>query len=183
MKGTFFGAAALSVVAASVWLAGCSTAPKSEEGKANLHEAVESTLERLKVKYEGFEDVLDDAHGYAVFPTVGKGGFVVGGAYGRGEVYREGDMIGYADISKGSVGLQAGGQSFAEVIVFEDERALRDFTDGEFALAADLSAVILKSGEAVSARYDDGVAVFVEPQGGAMFEASIGGQSLNYQPK
>lgn len=177
------GSIGVCLVAFATFLGGCATAPKTEKGREDLSEAVRSTQKRLNVQDPSLSDFLSHAHGYAIFPVVGKGGFIVGGSYGRGHVYEAGNMIGYADITQGTVGLQAGGQTFTEVLAFEDERALQRFKEGKFAFAANASAVALKSGAAATAKYSDGVAVFIDPQGGLMVEAAIGGQSFTYQPK
>ena len=62
------------------------------------------------------------SYGYAVFPTIGKGGFVVGGAHGKGRVYQKGKYIGDTSMTQLSVGLQLGGQAYSEMIFFEDQR-------------------------------------------------------------
>jgi lipid-binding SYLF domain-containing protein len=126
---------------------------------------------------------LQSSYGYALFPHAGKAGLVVGGAYGRGVVYERGQFAGYSDITQGSVGVQAGGQSFSELLVFENKAALDRFRAGQLSFAAGASAVVLKSGAATNARFVDGVAVVVSPIGGAMVEAAIGGQQFTYQPK
>ena len=106
----------------------------------------------------------------------------LGGAYGRGEVYERGQRIGYSDITQATIGLQAGGQSFSELIVFENAAALDRFKTGKFSFSANASAVAVKAGAAGAANFKDGMAVFVKPQGGLMFEASIGGQEFSYKP-
>ena len=70
---------------------------------------------------------MNKSYGYVIFPTVGKGGLIVGGSYGRGEVYEHGDFVGYTDIAQATVGAQAGGESFREVIAFQDKEALEGF--------------------------------------------------------
>jgi lipid-binding SYLF domain-containing protein len=87
----------------------------------------------------------------------------------------------YSDLSQASVSLQAGGQTFSELLVFESKDALDRFKAGQFNFAADASAVVLESGVATNAHFIDGVAVVVRPAGGAMVEASFGGQKLTYQ--
>ena len=126
---------------------------------------------------------LDKAYGYAVFPSVGKGGAGVGGAYGRGVVFDHGQPVGYSDLSQVTVGFQLGGQEYAELIAFENEDALNKFKTGKFAFSANASAVALKAGAADAVNYDNGVAVFTKPEGGLMFEASIGGQKFSYKSK
>lgn len=120
--------------------------------------------------------------GYVLFPNVGKGGFIVGGASGNGVVYEKGSMIGMADLKKLNIGLQAGGQSIIEVIFFETATDLDRFKKSEFEFAAEASAVALKSGKAVNAKYKDGVAVFALPKAGLMADASVGGQKFTFKP-
>jgi len=163
-------------------LLGCSTEPKSEEAKASLRDEVQTTLRDFSREDPGFQKFLDRGVGYVVFPSVGKGGLGVGGAYGHAEVYQNGKMIGYADLTQASIGLQAGGQTYSEVIVFENEDALNKFKNNKLEFAANASAVALKSGASAAARFENGVAVFTKPKGGLMFEASIGGQKFNFKP-
>jgi lipid-binding SYLF domain-containing protein len=162
-------------------LLGCSTEPKGEEAKASLRDDAQSTLSQFTREDPGFRGFLDRGRGYVIFPSVGKGGLGVGGAYGRGEVYEGGKMIGYADLTQGSIGLQAGGQTYSEVIVFENEDALNRFKNNKLEFAANASAVALKAGASAAARFENGIAVFTKPKGGLMFEASIGGQKFNFK--
>jgi lipid-binding SYLF domain-containing protein len=118
-----------------------------------------------------------------MFPTVTKGGLVVGGARGQGVVYAQGRHVGYCDLTQGSVGAQAGAQTFSELLVFANQHALDRFKAGQVTFAADASAVVLKTGVTTDASFIDGVAVVVSPIGGVMLEAAIGGQQFTYQPK
>jgi len=121
--------------------------------------------------------------GYAVFPDVGKGGFIVGGARGKGMVYEKGNPIGRATMTQASIGAQVGGQTFAEVIFFESPGALSDFKAGKFEMSADVSAVAAAEGASKSAKYKKGVAVFTLPKKGLMVQASVGGQKFNFEPE
>ncbi len=179
MRNMFFG---MALGLFMLGLAGCSTEPKTDEAKATLHDDVQATLNQFMREDTGFKDFLDKGHGYVAFPSVGKGGLGVGGAFGRGEVYENGKMIGFAKLTQGSIGLQAGGQTYSEVIVFESESALNKFKNNKLEFSAQASAVALKSGASAQARFENGVAVFVKPKGGLMFEASIGGQKFNFEP-
>lgn len=163
--------------------AGCTTAPPSEEKKENLEFQAQNAYKQMLTEDPSLENFLKRSYGYATFPRVGKGGLIAGGAYGRGLVYEQGQWIGYADITQATIGLQAGGQSFMELIVFENREALERFKRGEVKFAANVSAVILKTGAADTARFTDGVAVFVKPIAGAMVEASIGGQQFTFQAR
>ncbi|MBB6093712.1 lipid-binding SYLF domain-containing protein [Povalibacter uvarum] len=143
------------------------------------------------------------AYGYAVFPTVGKGGLGVGAAHGKGRVYRQGQYIGDTSMTQLSVGFQAGGQAFSQIIFFEDKRALEEFTGGNFEFAATAQAVAITAGASASAgstgsavgasggkkdattrgAYHKGMAVFTVAKGGLMYEASVAGQKFSYKPK
>lgn len=164
-------------------LAGCETAPESEVDKENLGLRVRATIARFKDTDETMAKWFDTAYGYAVFPSVGKGGLVVGGAYGRGQLFEQGRMVGYCDLSQGTVGAQIGGQSYSEVIFFENKAAVEEFKSGDFALAAQASAVAAKAGASADADYEHGVAVFTLARGGLMAEASVGGQAFTFKPK
>jgi lipid-binding SYLF domain-containing protein len=149
-------------------------------------------------------EFFSSCYGYAVFPTIGKGGLIVGGAHGSGRVYEKGKYIGNTAVTQISVGFQAGGQAYSEIIFFEDKRALDEFTKGNFEFDAGVSAVAITAaaqGEAgtqgasatasggkkdattVGSHYYKGLAVFTIVKGGAMFEASVAGQKFKYEPK
>jgi lipid-binding SYLF domain-containing protein len=112
---------------------------------------------------------------------VGKGGLIVGGAGGRGEVYERGRLVGYSSLSQATVGAQIGGQNFDELIIFQDEAALRRFQHNEWTPAANATAVAVKSGAGAGTSFKDGVATLILPTSGMMAEASIGGQKFEYQ--
>ncbi|TMA56113.1 MAG: lipid-binding SYLF domain-containing protein [Deltaproteobacteria bacterium] len=169
MRWTTGMALVLTVVAGL--LGSCATAPASRE------------LQQMRTEDPALGALIQKGHGYSVFPQVDKGGLVVGGAYGRGVVYEQGQHIGYSDLTQGSVGVQAGGQSFSELLVFETKAALDRFKAGQFGFAAGASAVVLTSGVATNANFVDGVAVVVQPLSGVMVEAAIGGQQFTYQAK
>jgi lipid-binding SYLF domain-containing protein len=147
---------------------------------------------------------FEDAYGYVVFPTVGKGGLVIGGAYGKGQVYRGGKVTGTASLVKATIGFQLGGQAFSEIIFLQDKRAYDDFTSGNFEFDAAASAVAITAGAQAKAgtegatagasagpatgtqartNYRKGMAVFVHTKGGLMYEAAIGGQKFGFKAK
>ena len=164
-------------------LGGCATAPASREDKAELVTEATSRWQQMSTANPALGTLVKQGHGYALFPDVGKAGLGVGGAYGRGVVYERGQHIGYSDLTQGTVGAQVGGQSFSELLVFENKAALDRFKEGRIGFAADASAVVLKSGVATNLNFVDGVAVVVQPIGGVMVEAAIGGQQFTYQAK
>ena len=163
---------------------GCATAPETGTAKRQLDDDAIAALKSAELADASLSKFLANSAGYVVFPTVSKGAVGIGGSYGRGIVYNGNDqMIGYADITQATIGLQAGGEEFSEILVLESRADMDRFKAGKTALAGNLSAVALKTGAADSARYTDGVAVFVQPIGGLMVEASVGGQQFTYQSK
>ncbi len=129
----------------------------------------------------GLSKYFDNAAGYVLFPNVGEGGFILGGASGNGVVYENGTAIGMANLKKLDIGLQAGGQALIEVIFFETQADLAKFKESNFEFSAEASAVAVESGVAVNAGYDDGVVAFALPKAGLMADASVGGQKFSYK--
>jgi len=171
------------VAFAALALAGCSTEPKTPEAKANLHDDATATIGKFERADTSMHDLLNNrAYGYAVFPKIGKGGAVVGGAYGKGEVYEQGKLIGYCDMTQASVGLQLGGQSYSQLVVFSTKDAFDKLKSGNFSLGANASAVAATTGAAAAARYQNGVAVFITGEAGLMGELSVGGQKFSFRP-
>jgi lipid-binding SYLF domain-containing protein len=171
----------LLILAMSV--AGCSTAPRTVGGRYDLERDANRTLEIAKRNDPSLSKFLADARGYAVFPTVGKGAIGVGGAYGRGVLYEKSKVVGYCDLTQGTIGLQLGGQAYSQIIAFETQDAVGRFKSGNFAFSAQATAVALMSGAGANAKYADGVAVFTMDESGLMFEASLGGQKFSYQAR
>ncbi len=170
------------VVAGALVLTGCSTSPQTAEGQAQLTSKTETAIQQAKKADPGLQKFFDTAVGYAVFPSVGKGGIGVGAAYGRGELFEGGKLVGNCTLTQASIGLQLGGQKYTELIFFENKAALDRFKSGSFAFAAQVSAVAVKSGVSANAKYTDGVAVFTMGEAGLMYEASVGGQKFAFQP-
>ena len=174
--------------------------PKAPDPTAGMEANYANTLQVFRDA--GLGDFFDYARGYAIFPTVGKGGLGIGGAFGKGQVYEWGEHIGNTSMSKVSIGLQAGGQAFSQVIFFEDQRPLDEFTGGNFEFGAEASAVALTAGASAAANttgasagasgtqhrastsgnYRKGMATFTVVKGGLMYEASVTGQKFGYTP-
>jgi lipid-binding SYLF domain-containing protein len=171
-----------------------------------LADDISTTIENFRSAGAG--DFIDDAYGYAVFPSIGKGGIGIGGAHGKGEVYRGGKLVGKTKMSQITYGLQLGGQVYSQMIFFRDERAFDDFTSGNFEFGAQATAVALTAGAQASTssggggntssgtdadsskvnasekQYDgrSGMATFTIAKGGLMYEATLGGQKFKYEP-
>jgi lipid-binding SYLF domain-containing protein len=143
----------------------------------------QQAIEAFKATDPDLESFFDKAHGYAVFPSVGKAGMGIGGAYGKGVVYEKGNEIGTTTLKQVSMGFEFGGEKYREIIFFQDEKTLDDFKKGNYELGAQASAVALKKGAAKNADFDQGVAVFTQTRGGLMFDVSVGGQKFTFEPK
>jgi len=192
-----FGLAPAILALSLLVLAGChekqtSTSSASDKDQARLAKAqgkmetlqreADAALSDFRTTDQSLDSFLQRSAGYAVFPSIGKGGFIVGGAHGKGLVYENGRPIGEAELNQASVGFLAGGQTFRELIVFGTPEALANFRNGQMSLGADINAVALKTGVAGQAQFKNGVAVFVKPIGGAMFDASVAGQKFTFKP-
>lgn len=153
-----------------------------DAGFAQDMDEVQEAITRVKEADPGIASYFDSAAGYAVFPGVGKAGLGIGGARGSGLVFRGGSVIGKVTLSQISIGFQAGGQEFIEVIFFQTPRALDDFTAGNFEFNAQVSAVAVTAGASADAGYSNEIAVFTMAKGGLMYEAAVGGQKFDYEP-
>ncbi|HSD50544.1 MAG TPA: lipid-binding SYLF domain-containing protein [Candidatus Methylomirabilis sp.] len=158
------------------------TAPTTAEAKAALSREVTTALAKAKVQDPSLPAFLDKAYGYAIFPAVGKGAVGLGGAYGQGEVFERGKQIGYCDLSQATIGLALGGKTFTEIIAFEHKAALEDFKNGRLKLAAEATAVALKSGTSTNVECTNGVSVLTASPEGLMAEVAIGGQTFTFEP-
>ncbi len=159
------------------------------------------TLETFR-STPGAAEFFSQATGYAVFPTIGKGGIGVGGAYGTGKVYQRGTPIGLSEMVQITLGFQLGGQAYSQIIFFKDQRAVDEFTSGNFEFGAEASAVAITAGASGQAgttgasgsagieqhnnqakgSWYKGMAVFTIAKGGLMYQATIGGQKFSFEP-
>lgn len=155
--------------------------PSAAHAEATLKETNDA-LAKIRKTDPGLKKFFESSAGYAVFPNVAKGGLIIGGAGGSGYLFENGKAVGKTTLSQASIGAQVGGQAYYEIIFFETKETLAAFKKGEWTMAAQVSAVALKSGASADAKYKEGVAVFTLAQGGAMAEASLGGQKFKYYP-
>ncbi|MGD8376697.1 MAG: lipid-binding SYLF domain-containing protein [Acidobacteriota bacterium] len=189
-------------VFAGVWLVAL-VASLPAVAKERKVEDYSQTIDDFK-KIPVVAGFFDGAYGYAVFPTIGKGGLVIGGSHGKGQVYQGGKVIGFTSMGDMSIGFQAGGQAYSQIIFFQNEDALKDFTGGNYEFGASAEAIAVqakaeagastettgasasgkKTGDqaTANAEYQDGVVVFTMAKGGLMFAATIAGQKYSYKP-
>ncbi len=161
-----------------VWSAGLCLALD----ETRLRDDVRIALESLRAADSGLGKHFDTAAGYAVFPNVGKGGLILGGAHGNGIVFEKGQPTGWASLSQFTFGAQIGGQEFTEVIFFQTQAALDRFKQSKLEMSAQTSAVAAAEGVGNNAKYVDGVLVVTRAKQGLMAEASVGGQKLSFKP-
>lgn len=129
---------------------------------------------------DNLDELFQRAEGYAIFPNVGKGAMIAGGASGNGAVYQGGNLIGYAKLKQVDIGLQLGGQAFRQVILFQTNKELERFKNGNFALSGNASAVAMSEGKSKSLEFRNGLAIATMPKAGAMIEVSVGGQKFEF---
>jgi lipid-binding SYLF domain-containing protein len=164
-------------------LCACTSTPTTTDAERHaLVSDSNSALQSMLLRDPSLQERIDNAFAYAVFPEVGKGGLIVGGAFGRGTVVENGKLAGYVSMSQGSIGGQIGGRSFSQLVVFETARALAEFKDGKLKFGAEATAVALDEGVSANTRYHNGFAVFALPRAGLMADASVSGQAFTFQP-
>lgn len=143
---------------------------------------VTETINLFKKTDSGIDKFFTQSQGYAILPKVGKGAVGIGAAHGKGLVFEKDKLVGEASMTQVTIGFQLGGQAYAEAIFFETTESFNRFKEGRFAVSAQASAIAAAEGAAAHARYEQGVAIFTFPQGGLMFEASVGGQKFTFKP-
>ena len=161
-------------------LSGCGSTPTTPAEKANLADEGETKLKTLTREYPELQTLIDNGYGYAIFPSVGKGGLVVSAASGRGTVYEQGKYIGTSHLTVVNVGATIVGEDYAELIVFKDKNAIEDFKANRLKFDAQASAIALKAGARANAKFNNGVAVFTKTNSGFGVDASIGGQQFTF---
>lgn len=155
--------------------------PLGQKHRFTGEQNAQRLIKEIKNVDAGMEGIFAKSVGWAVFPSIGKAGFGVGGAAGNGRVYRKGKFIGTTTMSQISIGFQLGGQVYSEIIFFENDHALNRFKSGKFEIGGNLSAVIVDKGAALTARFKDGALVFINPKKGLMYEATISGQKFTFK--
>lgn len=146
-----------------------------------MHQEVLGALAHMQAKDPGLTQELRNAYGYAVYPDVGKATVVLGGSYGTGEVFEHGRVIGYSGTGQLTIGLQLGGQTCHQLVLFDTRDALERFKKNRWAFAADASAVFVNTGAAGSSS-PSGMRIVVHSEGGMMLAASIGAQKFIFKP-
>ena len=160
----------------------CAHTPKTAGEQATMESKASNTLVEMRRQDPSIDQVLGSAYAYAVFPDVGKAGFIAGGASGAGILYEHGRPTGNVKISQASFGAQAGAQTFAELVLLHNQDEVNKLKNGSFDLGANASAVVLKAGGAAASGTARGQSVFVMVKGGAMVDISVAGQQIKFEP-
>jgi lipid-binding SYLF domain-containing protein len=155
---------------------------QSVRAAGDLKTEAEQAITIFKKADSELKKFFDTSVGYAVFPSVGKGGLIIGGERGKGLVYEKGKVIGEATLTGITFGAQVGGEHFYEVIFFETAEALSDLKESKCQLSAEVNAVAAAEGAAKTAKFQQGVAVFTLPRSGLMAQATVGGQKFKFKP-
>lgn len=152
-----------------------------QEHRENLKRDVKDAKTAFINANSELESMLSSAAGYAIFPNVGKGAWILGGAAGNGIVYEKGQLAGYAELRQIDIGFQFGGKAYRELIIFKTQEALNKFKEGDFEFGGSASAVIWDKGKGEAITFEDGVGVAIMPKAGAMAGISVGGQEFDYR--
>lgn len=150
----------------------------SSFAQKNVESKSAEAIAEFKKTNDKINKYFNTAYGYAVFPSIGKGGLGVGGAAGNGTIYRGGATVGDCKMTQVTIGFQAGGQAYSELIFFKDKAAFDRFTGDKFEFAAQATAVAVTAGASFDVDYRDGILIFTHAKGGLMYEASVGGQKF-----
>lgn len=162
-----------------ICLAGLATAQSDKKNQKIIEDSEEAKAAFLKDD-PSLEKLFVSSYGYIILPNVGKGGLGVGGASGNGIAVEQGERIGFARMTQVTIGFQAGGQAYSELVFFENKEAFERFKSNKIEMSAQVSAVAAAAGVSADAKYVDGVMVFTRTKGGLMYEASVGGQQFKF---
>ena len=147
-----------------------------------LHAKALAALKQVQQKNPELKKVLDESVGFAVVPEIGRSSLVLSAAYGLGEVFKGERVIGYAAIVELTIGVQLGGTTFHELVVFHDEGALKNFKQGKYAFAADAAVEIVRAGAQASKGFGASSSIYVFDEGGTLLDLAIGGQKFIFKP-
>jgi lipid-binding SYLF domain-containing protein len=151
-----------------------------QDKKARLIEDAKSSKKAFIENSRNLKELFSTAVGYVIFPNVGKGAYILGGAAGNGVLFENGKVQGFAELRQIDIGLQIGGQAYRQAILFQTQSELEKFKAGNYSLSGNASAVILEKGKAENVEFNNGRAIVTMPKAGAMVEVSVGGQKFEY---
>lgn len=160
---------------------GCETnSPNSPAAQTNMTNSSENALAAITAQDAKLQDMLNNSYGYVIFPEIGQAAVGVGGSSGRGTVYQNGKEVGTVKLTQVSLGPQLGGDTYSELIIFQNQQAMNRLLNNSLEFGAAANATLVKAGAAAAARFDNGVGVFILPKGGLMAGANINGQKFHF---
>jgi len=173
---------------AAVVLSGCTTTTQTSqatvaEQRAVINSGYDATLTRLYEAAPAARQMVQEAKGVLVFPSVVGASFIVGGEYGRGELRINGQNAGYYSTGGGSIGFQAGAQSQATILLFMTQQALDNFLQKKqnWTIGADANVAIANigaNGQISSNTVNSPVVGFVLNNAGLSAGVSLQGNSI-----
>ena len=171
---------AVCMMMCTLIIAGCSapSGQKLQDKQDTLVPKAQAAIESMTEQDSSLEGAMSNAYGYAVFPTISTGAFILGGAGGDGIVFKNGAAVAYVEMGQGTVGAQIGGGVYSEIVLLQNSETFEKFMDNQFTFAAQATATAIKAGAAEAAKYSDGVAVLVMDGKGLMAQAAVGGQKF-----
>ena len=160
----------------------CASTPKTPQEVQTVETKADTALAEMRQRDPSIDQVLGNAYAYAVFPDVGKAGFIAGGTSGTGILYEHGRPTGNVKLTAASVGAQAGAESYSELVILHNQDEVNRLKSGGFDLGANATAVVLKAGGGAATNTTGGQAVYVLPKSGAMVDVSVAGQKMKFEP-
>jgi lipid-binding SYLF domain-containing protein len=150
--------------------------------QADLEAKSNAALNNIRQHQPGIDPLLHSAAAYAVFPKVGEAGAIVGGAFGKGVLYQQGNVIGFVQLKQGSIGFTFGGKTYSELLVLRAQQDIDRLRAGKFEVGGNVSAVVIKTGAEAAGSLDPNTTVIVLPMEGLMAEVAVSGQKIEYAP-
>jgi len=172
-----------ALVAALAFSSSLAFSAWDKDESVELHAKAQEALTSFRNEDSSVESFISQSVGYVVIPTVGKAGFGIGGARGKGVLYENGAITAIVTLTQLSIGFQWGGQAYSEFLFFQDTPTLTNFKQGNYELGAQASAVAVTAGVSADAAFVNGMAIFTQAKGGLMYEASVGGQKFKVELK
>ena len=171
------------LIALAVVLPMAASTPSFAASKSDLESSSKSALDKLVAQVPGASALNSKAVAVLVFPTITKAGFMVGGQFGEGVLWRKGKPVGYYNTAGASYGLQAGAQQYGYAMFFMNQKALDSLNSTQgFEVGVGPSVVVIDEGMAknvTSGTLTEDIYAFVFAQKGLMAGIGIQGNKIS----
>ena len=172
---------ALAILLVCAWTVGIR--PAAAATKSEIATEVGATVEKLYTQAPEFRQLANKAKGMLVFPSVKKGGLIVGGSSGEGALLIDNKPVAYYSTTSGSIGLQAGYQESSVVYMFMTDEALQKFRESSgWEVGGEASVAVIdtsSTGKIESQTFDQPVVAFVFGASGLMAGVSLEGSKIS----